>query len=193
MISLTLSKLSRINANLPCCQCTPSHDDLYILHIYIYVYVYIYIYIYICASQDRNISEPRPHLLFSGDLTSTCMCAKIKRMKVCVLPAMLCLMTSDDTYYVFFLFWKNEFRNADWQSKTMNLESNATHIPASLTLISTKCRNVLQKCRTRFKLPCNFQGFPNVPFKGRLFSQTRLLNNHQVTSSVPVNHISWTI
>ena len=33
MISLTLSKLSRINANLPCCQCTSSHDDLYILHI----------------------------------------------------------------------------------------------------------------------------------------------------------------
>ena len=37
MISSTLSKLSRINANLPCCQCTSSHDDLYILHIYIYI------------------------------------------------------------------------------------------------------------------------------------------------------------
>ena len=28
----TLSKLSRINANLPCYQCTSSHDDLYVLH-----------------------------------------------------------------------------------------------------------------------------------------------------------------
>ena len=34
MISSILSKLSRINANLPCCQCTSSHDDLYILHIF---------------------------------------------------------------------------------------------------------------------------------------------------------------